>query len=364
MLILERVLESHPHEALANYLLGNLLYDRHRYDEAINCWESARASQPDWATTWRNLGIAYFNVRRNSSAALAAFDRAFELDAGDSRILYERDQLWKRTGKDPQLRMSQLLAYPDLVKKRDDLSVELATLYNQMGQPHKALDLLRTRQFQPWEGGEGLVLGQYVRSRLLIGRRALEDGDVPLALEHFLAALTPPPNLSEAKHLLANQSDVYFWIGRAYEALNDTEAAESWYLRAVTHKGDFQQMSVRDISDMTYWSAAAMSRIGLHDEATLLFGQILAYAHQLARTTPKIDYFATSLPTMLLFEDDLEARNRIEAAFLQAQALFGLGKTPEAEALLAKILNEDRNHAGAHDLVDQLFAEEKKVETR
>jgi hypothetical protein len=36
----------------------------------------------------------------------------------------------------------------------------------------------------------------------------------------------------------------------------------------------------------------------------------------------------------------------------------------EAEALLARILKEDGNHTGAHDLVDQLYAEEKKVETR
>jgi tetratricopeptide (TPR) repeat protein len=364
MLILECVLEHHPHQAQANYLLGNLLYDRRRYDEAIDRWESAAALQPGWATVWRNLGIAYFNVRRDSPAALAAFDRAFELDAKDSRVFYERDQLWKRTSKTPELRMRELLAYSDLVKQRDDLSLELVTLYNQLGLPHKALDILRTRHFQPWEGGEGLVLEQYVRSQLLIGREALEEGNARLALEHFLAALTPPSNLSEARHLLANQSNVYFWIGRACEALSDTSAAKSWYLRAVRHKGDFQQMSVRDVSDMSYWSAAAMSRLGLHDEAKLLFEQILAYAHTLAQAASEIDYFATSLPTMLLFEDDLEARNRVESVFLRAQALFGLGKPQEAEALLVKILKEDGSHAGAHDLIDQLYAEEKKVETR
>jgi predicted Zn-dependent protease len=67
---------------------------------------------------------------------------------------------------------------------------------------------------------------------------------------------------------------------------------------------------------------------------------------------------------MLLFEDDLEARHRVESVFLRAQALFGLGKPQEAEALLVKILKEDGSHAGAHDLIDQLYAEEKKVETR
>ncbi len=64
---------------------------------------------------------------------------------------------------------------------RDDLSLEVATLRNQMGQPSQALELLLHRKFQPWEGGEGLVVGQYVRARLLLGRRALEKGDTEAA---------------------------------------------------------------------------------------------------------------------------------------------------------------------------------------
>ena len=106
-----------------------------------------------------------------------------------------------------------------------------------------------------------------------------------------------------------------------------------------------------------------MGRLGLHDEAVLLYEQILAYSQTLVQTAPAGDYFATSLSTMLLFEGDPEAQ-RTEAAFFQAQALLGLGKTREAEALLARILKEDSNHAGAHDLFDQLCVEEKKVETR
>ena len=32
----------------------------------------------------------------------------------------------------------------------------------------------------------------------------------------FFAALQPPQNLSEAKHLLANQSDIHFWLGESF----------------------------------------------------------------------------------------------------------------------------------------------------
>ena len=71
------------------------------------------------------------------------------------------------------------------------------------------------RNFQPWEGGEGQALGQYVRSRLTLGRIALADGEAAAALAHFLSAAAVPQNLGEARHLLANQADVQYWLGCA-----------------------------------------------------------------------------------------------------------------------------------------------------
>lgn len=43
--------------------LGNLLYDRRRYTEAIALWEAATELLPDYAVPWRNLGIARFNAQ-------------------------------------------------------------------------------------------------------------------------------------------------------------------------------------------------------------------------------------------------------------------------------------------------------------
>lgn len=45
-----------------------------------------------------------------------------------------------------------------MVSQRDDLSIELCSLYNQTGQHEAALKILTSRHFQPWEGGEGLCL--------------------------------------------------------------------------------------------------------------------------------------------------------------------------------------------------------------
>jgi len=254
----------------------------------------------------------------------------------------------------PQHRLTELLRYPKLIQMRDDLSLEVATLRNQMGQPSQALELLLHRKFQPWEGGEGLVVGQYVRARLLLGRRALEKGDTEAALAEFDAALKAPENLGEAKHLLANQNNIYYWLGEASKQLGQHEQARAWWQKAALQKGDFQQMSVRTISDMTYWSALAYQELGEHAEAKSIFNSIYEYSIELEATRPEIEYFATSLPAMLLLNEDLAQRNLTVARFLRAQGLAGLGRTSEAVTLLLEVLERDINHSEAADLLDQI----------
>ncbi|MGI8771174.1 MAG: DUF5107 domain-containing protein [Acidobacteriaceae bacterium] len=350
-LILEGAILRNPADARAPYYLGNLLYDRRRHREAIAHWEHAAALEPDFPTVWRNLGIAYYNVVGDPARAREAFRRALAAAPADARILYEQDQLRNRTGEDPAERLATLEAHGALVGTRDDLSLELAALYNQVGRPAKALALLLSRSFQPWEGGEGLVLGEYVRAHLLLGRAALGAGRSRSAISHFEAAGQPPQSLNEARHLLMNSSNIEFWLGEAWSSAGEPEQAAQHWERAARQRGDFQQMQVRSASEMSYWSALALRRLGREEEAVALFQRILAYAAALDDEIPKIDYFATSLPTMLLFEEDLGKRQHITATFLRAQALLGLGRMAEAETALEQVRALDRAHAGASELI-------------
>ena len=76
MLVLQAVIDAVPQDACAPYYLGNLLYDRRRYEEAIELWQHAAMLDPGFPTVHRNLGIALFNVRHDTAGAMAAFDRA------------------------------------------------------------------------------------------------------------------------------------------------------------------------------------------------------------------------------------------------------------------------------------------------
>ncbi|TAL07550.1 MAG: DUF5107 domain-containing protein, partial [Verrucomicrobia bacterium] len=349
--ILEKAMRANPKDALAPYYLGNLLYDRRRHKEAIRFWERSAKLDPDFSIVWRNLGIGYFNIRKQPAKARTAYDKALKTNPTDARLLFERDQLWKRLGEKPAKRFRELARHLDLVQQRDDLSVELCALYNQTGQHIKAAQLVASRQFQPWEGGEGGPLGQHVRAQLALGRAALSRNDFTKARSHFEHALTSPRNLSEAKHLLANQSDIHYWLGCACAGLRDEESARHHWLTAANFKGDFQEMSVRAFSEMTYYSALSREKLGERARAKQLFRELLAYAQKLQKTPAKIDYFATSLPTMLLFDDDLQFRQETTALFLQAQAQLGLGRKAKARLLLQTVLRRDPNHALAADLL-------------
>lgn len=352
--ILQSALIANPKDAGAAYYLGNLYYDLRRYKEAISLWERSAKLLPGFSIVWRNLGIGYFNFEQQPAKARRAYDKAFRANPHDARLLYERDQLWKRLGESPSKRLKELEKHRELVQQRDDLSVEICALYNLTNQPAKALEIISTRKFQPWEGGEGQALGQHVRTYLALGREALKTGDARAARTRFETALSSPRNLGEAKHLLANQSDIHYWLGVTCDALGDKVSAQKHWKTAASFRGDFQAMSVRAFSEMTYYSALALARLSQKAEAKRLFNALLAYARKLRHAEAKIDYFATSLPTMLLFDDDLQQRQEIAATFLMAQAQLGLGKKAEAKRLLASVLKADPSHALAVELAESL----------
>jgi tetratricopeptide (TPR) repeat protein len=352
--ILEAAMRLNPVDARAPYYLGNLLYDRGRHEEAIRLWERSAKWDKDFSVVWRNLGIGYFNIRKEPDKARTAYDKAFKANPADARLLYERDQLWKRLGEKPEERSRELEKHLDLVRQRDDLSVEICALYNQVGRHDEAGELVASRQFQPWEGGEGGALGQHVRAQLALGRAALAKHDFAKACCHFERALESPRNLSEAKHLLANQSDIHYWLGCALAELGDKTRAREQWLAAANFQGDFQEMSIRAFSEMTYYSALSREKLGQGAKAKMLFRDLLAYASKLQKSQAKIDYFATSLPAMLLFDEDLQFRRETTALFLKAQAQLGLGRTSAAKSLLRLVLRRDPNYALGADLSKEL----------
>jgi tetratricopeptide (TPR) repeat protein len=290
----------------ASYGLGNYYYDKKRHEDAVSAWEQARAADGSFSVVHRNLGMAYWNVRRDADAARGSYETALGCNPEDSRLVAEFVQLRRKLGDPAEDLLAFLETRRELVLDRDDATVELATLYNETGQAQQALDLLLSRSFHPWEGGEGKVLRQYTTARLKLGHSALSDGDAEVALGHFERAMDTPDRLGEKYHLLQAKADVLYWKGHALRALEREEEAVEQFEAAANESGDFQSMAVSEFSELTYYRAKALAALGREPEAREVLEAMAAYAKAEMKVPAKIDYFATSLPNLLVFEEDID----------------------------------------------------------
>jgi tetratricopeptide (TPR) repeat protein len=269
-------------------------------------WERAEFADLSHATTLRNLGIANWNILRDGEKAKGYYARALECAPKDSRLIAETVQLWEKMGVSSDQQLSFLEERMKLVLERDDATVELTRLYNETGAPQKALDILNDRSFHPWEGGEGKVLRQYTTARLLLGQEALEEDRHQDAVQHFELAMDTPDTLGEKYHLLQAKADVSYWQGRGYRAIGSEEKALACFESAAKESGDFQNMAVTEFSDLTIYKARAMFELGQKGEAKSLLESMQKHCEDQKNKKAEIDYFATSLPNLLVFEEDID----------------------------------------------------------
>ena len=322
------------------YGLGNFLYDRKRHEEALAMWKAAVKADPSFATAWRNLGVALWNVRRDAKGAMSAYRKAMKADPTDARLVAEYDQLCEKCKVLSAVRLKFLEGKAALVATRDDATVQYVTCLNDVGRHEDALKVLASRRFHPWEGGEGKVLAQYTRAHLALGwaavmrlagdgsphqRRLAEDGSpYQIALEHAEKAFDTPENLGEAYHLLQAKADVNYLKGLALRGLGRETEAKAAFTAAADEAGDFQSMAVTEYSELSYGRGLALAALGRKNEAKALFKGMKAFAEKGLKTPFKIDYFATSLPLLLIFDDDLETVKNERMRKLAALAEEGL----------------------------------------
>jgi tetratricopeptide (TPR) repeat protein len=355
--VLERTLALEPDDARARALLGHWLYSQRRYREAIGAWREAVRLHPGDVVSWRNLGIAEFNVNGDVEEARRSYEAALEAAPDNAKLWYEADQLAKRMAVPPAERLGRLRSRPELIAQRDDLTTEYAMLLVIAGNEEdraQALHLLGSRQFQPWEGGEGLVLAAWDAANLTIARHCLRADAPRDALDRLNEALNPPASLGEGRHDLANCSDLWLALGDGYAAEGRREQAEQAWTRAATATGDFQRMAPLAYSERTYYSVLAWRRLGKQKEAQELAVGLARHAESLAGAVPEIDYFATSLPTMLLFIEDLAERQETTRLLLLAQLDALEGDFERSRELLSRVLERDPSVALAVDLANNL----------
>ncbi|GAA4307799.1 DUF5107 domain-containing protein [Compostibacter hankyongensis] len=347
--VLRAVADLNKKDARGLYYLGNLWYDKRQYEEAISCWEQSAGRDASFPTVFRNLALAYHNKRNAPEQALEMLEKAFSLDTGDARVLMELDQLYKKMNRAPAERLALLERHLSLVEDRDDLYLERITLYNQLGQYGTARQLLAARKFHPWEGGEGKVVRQYLICHLELGRQALLSRDFKKALLLLQACEQYPHNLGEGKLYGTQENDIHYLQGCALEGMGALQAAkEKWQLATRGISEPVQAIFYNDPQpDKIFYQGMAWEKLGEAQCGQEIFKRFVRFAEEHMQDHIRIDYFAVSLPDLLVFDQDLDLKNRIHCLYLQGLGYQGLRAFDRSEACLREVLALDVNHQGA-----------------
>jgi tetratricopeptide (TPR) repeat protein len=363
--VLQFAMQLHPKDAKAPYYLGNFWYDKRQYEDAIQCWEQSVSIDDSFATVHRNLSLAYFNKLNNPAKARAAMEKAFALDTTDARVLMELDQLYKSLNVSPTERLEFLDKYIGLVNSRDDLYLERITLLNQTTQYKEALRLLLAYQFHPWEGGEGKTVKQFLVATIELSKQALDNGNAHEALRLLNNTESYPQNLGEGKLYGTQENDIDYLKGLSYDLLNNQEAAKLQYKKATQGVAEpVQAIFYNDPQpDKIFYQGLAWIKLGNKDRATAIFNRFIQFANEHLNDVISIDYFAVSLPDLLVFETDLNKRNKVHCLYIMALGYWGLGKenVTKAQSLFDEVLKLDKNHQGAaihRNMIKYIAAEE------
>lgn len=186
---LQAAISTGPSDAVAHHMLGMLLYARGRDDDAVAAWDTALAAGLRHPVLLRNAAVAAYNVTADDDRAWQLYDEAIALAPADSRLRYEQDQLAARLGHAAGDRLARLREVRDVVLTRDDLSIAFVNLLVAAGEAEAALEILTTRRFHPWEGGEGQALAAWDAARAALG---MPRADPPANLGEARPAYTPP----------------------------------------------------------------------------------------------------------------------------------------------------------------------------
>jgi tetratricopeptide (TPR) repeat protein len=332
--------------------LGCLYYAARQYDLAIENWEQSAKLDPSFPIVWRNLALARFNKQDRQQEALEYMERAFALDTTDSRMLMELDQLYKRLKKSHEERLTHLQQYPELIQQRDDLVLEEITLLNQVGRYEEAMQKLDSHQFHPWEGGEGKVPAQYQICRAEQAKQAIAKKKYEEAVKLLNECLEYPHHLGEGKLYGAQENDFYYLLGIAYDALGQkTKARTCWEEATKGPQEPAAAMYYNDAKpDKIFYQGLALQKLGRQGEANGRFYKLVNYGKQHIFEQVVMDYFAVSLPDLLIWEDSLDLKNRIHCLYMLALGYYGLGDHEHGERYLKEVEKLDVNHYGTQAL--------------
>ena len=97
--------------------------------------------------------------------------------------------------------------------------------------------------------------------------------------------------------------------------------------------------------DKIFYAALAYRKLGDDEKANGLCYKLNNYGKQHLFEHQTMDYFAVSLPDLLVWDGDLDSRNVIHCNLMLALGYYGLGDQQKGDKFLQEVERLDINHA-------------------
>lgn len=345
-----QMLQTLGDSAFAQYLLGCFWYSKRRYEDAVGCWHKTLETSPDYAPAHRLLGVYAWNKQQDAQQALACLQRAVVLEPDNARFLFELDFLQKLLGTPVAERLETLAARQAVVHKRDDLTAELLSLWHITGHYAEAASVLSSRDFHPWEGGEGKMTGQYLLNQLHRTLCSVEHHEYLPAAQYLHEALHYPHNLGEGRLPGQTDNDIWYLLGYCAEHAGEVLQAAQYYQRALQGGStlDAGRYYNDQPADYLFWQGMALRKCGNIAQADQHFRGFIAWAEQHRDDVPQADFFAVSLPDLVVLDVSAQQQHQQHCLFIEALGHLGLGNIPASQQVMQWLLRINPAHDKAH----------------
>jgi len=345
--ILQDAMTARPNDAMAPYYLGNLLFDW-QPAEAVKLWEKSVSLGAKFPIVYRNLAIAYSHQEKNIELdkAIASLEKAVSLDGRYAIHFFELDRLYEAAGAAPEKRLAILEKNHATVNERDDsLSREISLKVN-MGKYDEAIELMRGRKFNIWEGGARFNVNDcWTDAYLLSGHTHFAAGRYKEALADYQASVEFPENLRASRGRGSGRNaEVSYWIARAYEALGDHQKAEKFWTESSSAGRPRGGRSTQ-----RYYQALSLRKLGSSENVEEIFQDLVKSGKEaLERTSSQIDFFAK-------FGEQQSQRSRLaDAHYMAGLGYLGLNEKDNARREFNQALDAGPDHLGAKTMLAQL----------
>ncbi len=239
--VLRAVLQTHPSDATAHYLLGTLYFSRGLTDSALEEWSEARKTGPEPAVLSASMGLALLQIKNDPERALSSFRDGLHSDPSNIAIYLGLDQALSLLRRPASERVEALEKYPQLDSAPPALIFELILNLTEAGDFERSTQLFHGRFFPREEGGTN-VRQVWLEVQLLRALALAKQGKCSEALgaaRHIGSEVPGLPFTRDGLEPMLESPRANYLLGTVFASCSQTtEAHAKFHLAAASSNFD------------------------------------------------------------------------------------------------------------------------------